>query len=57
MTHCTKTRYHDRIATLLVLAQIKNHDKASRPKKEARAYYCADCHAWHLTSRRYWRAS
>ncbi|MFD6699405.1 MULTISPECIES: hypothetical protein [unclassified Microbacterium] len=55
MTRCTKTRYRDRIAALLVLAQIKNHDKASRPKQEARAYYCDECHAWHLTSRRYWR--
>lgn len=55
MTSCTKTRYRDRIAALLVLATIKNRDKANRSKQEARTYFCDECRAWHLTSRRYWR--
>ncbi|WP_157008802.1 hypothetical protein [Agromyces laixinhei] len=53
MPTCTKTRYRDRIAAMLVLAQI--HDKASRPKQEARVYFCDDCRGWHLTSRKRWR--
>jgi hypothetical protein len=55
MVQCQKTRYRDRIAALLALAKIKNVDKTTRPKQEARAYFCADCRAWHLTSRRFWR--
>jgi len=55
MVQCHKTRYRDRIAALLVLAKIQNQDKTTRSKQEARAYFCADCRAWHLTSRRYWR--
>ena len=55
MPTCTKTRYRDRIAALLVLAQIQNQDKASRPKQEARVYFCDDCRGWHLTSRKRWR--
>ena len=55
MPICTKMRYRDRIAAMLVLAQIQNQDKASRPKQEARVYFCDDCRGRHLTSRRYWR--
>jgi hypothetical protein len=55
MTNCHKTRYRDRVAALLVLATIQHQDKTSRPKQEARAYFCPDCHGWHLTSQRYRR--
>lgn len=57
MTTCTKVRYRDRIAALLALAKVRQQDKSHRAKIEARAYFCADCRAWHLTSRKRWRAA
>lgn len=46
-----KHRFRDRIAAELALATIHRKDKASRPKRERRAYPCP-CGGWHLTSRR-----
>lgn len=37
MARCTKTRYRDRIAALLVRAAIEHQDEASRPTQGARA--------------------
>ncbi len=52
MPNCHKTRYRDRIAALLALATVQSQDKSHRPKLEQRAYFCADCRSWHLTSQR-----
>jgi cytochrome c553 len=49
---CRKIRYRDRIAALLALASTARGRHNRRPKDEARAYACPECHGWHLTSRR-----
>lgn len=51
MTECRKVKYRDRIAALLAMATVQNQDKSHRSKVETRAYYCADCKGWHLTSK------
>jgi hypothetical protein len=53
---CTKVRYRDRIAALLVLATVRAQDKSHRAKVEVRAYLCTSCRGWHLTSRKPRRA-
>ena len=50
MTRCSKVRYRDRIAALVVLAKITHNDSTGRAKTERRAYKCPRCHGWHLTS-------
>lgn len=49
---CAKRRYRDQIAANLALATITQRDNTTRPKNEARAYYCRPCHSWHLTSQK-----
>lgn len=44
-----KRRYRDRIGAQLALAVIR-HRRTSR-RRETRAYRCATCHGWHLTSK------
>lgn len=50
-----KRRYRDEIAAKLALATIQREDKAHRPDQEVRAYYCRECHGWHLTHREEWK--
>jgi len=57
MTKCRKVTYRDRIAALLALSKVQHHDKSYRTKVEARAYYCAGCKGWHLTSKERWRVA
>ena len=57
MTKCQKVIYRDRIAALLALSKVRHQDKSYRAKVEARAYHCADCKGWHLTSKKRWRAA
>lgn len=57
MTKCQKVKYRDRIAALLAMAITQRQDKSYRAKVEGRAYYCADCRGWHLTSQKRWRAA
>lgn len=57
MTKCQKVKYRDRIAALLAMATVRSQDKSHRTKVESRAYYCADCRAWHLTSQKRRRAA
>lgn len=57
MTKCQKVSYRDRIAALLALSKVQHQDKSHRAKVESRAYFCADCRAWHLTSKKRWRAA
>ena len=47
----TKHRFRDRIAAELALATIHRKDRASRVRRERRAYACP-CGAWHLTSQK-----
>jgi hypothetical protein len=49
VTACHKRRYRDRVAATLALATAKRkHER--RLRNEVRAYYCAGCRCWHLTS-------
>jgi hypothetical protein len=57
MANCEKVRYRDRIAALLAMAKTQHQDKSHRAKVEARAYYCAGCKGWHLTSKKRLRAA
>lgn len=57
MTKCQKVKYRDRIAALFAMATVQRKDKSHRSKVEARAYFCADCKGWHLTSKPRWRAA
>ena len=47
---CHKLKYKDRIAALLAAADVRK--RRSGKRGEYRAYYCAHCVAWHLTSKR-----
>lgn len=57
MPKCQKVKYRDRIAALLAMASVKRQDKSHRSKVEARAYFCAKCRGWHLTSQKRTRAA
>jgi hypothetical protein len=57
MQKCQKVIYRDRIAALLALSKVQHQDKSYRAKVEARAYFCADCKGWHLTSKQRRRAA
>ena len=46
---CKKKKF-DKIKAMFILAECiksKNHKR-----REIRAYFCNECHAWHLTSKK-----
>ena len=45
---CKKTKYRDRIAAAVALADT-NRARSGR-RNETRVYYCQSCKGWHLTS-------
>lgn len=51
--------YATLILTVLAAAPVlfQHQDRSYRSKLETRAYYCADCKGWHLTSKKHWRAA
>lgn len=49
---CEKRCYKDDIAAKLALAKIENKDNPKRLKNEARIYWCKECRAYHLTSKK-----
>ncbi|WP_369214991.1 hypothetical protein [Streptomyces flavofungini] len=44
-----KLRYRDRIGAQYALAVLRN--RTSWRRRETRAYHCATCRGWHLTSK------
>jgi len=51
-------RYPDRLSALLVLAKAgAKAERGSATRREKRAYACANCGGWHLTSRCRWTES
>lgn len=47
---CQRIRYPDELSARLVLATIRRRRARSAGKVERRAYLCARCYGWHLTS-------
>ncbi len=47
---CRKVAYRSRLSAQIALANT--HHSQSSSREEQRIYYCADCRAYHLTSKK-----
>ena len=48
---CSKKKF-DKIKAMLILANSNKQTQMNFNRKEVRYYYCEDCNAYHLTSKR-----
>ena len=53
MTICHKVKYHDKIAVMFALSKCKfSQRKGNHKREEKRFYWCEQCKAYHLTSKK-----
>ena len=51
---CKKIKYKDKLSAMFALSQTKRVGNFKGKRNECRSYYCNECNAYHLTSKKQW---
>ena len=49
---CNKKKYKDKISVMFALSQCKRVGRSKGKRNECRFYFCDECKAYHLTSKK-----
>lgn len=49
---CHKKKYKDKLSAMFALSQCKKFGNFISKRNECRIYYCKECSAYHLTSKK-----